>query len=142
MDPLTARLAGLTEAQTEFMQVVDQLEPAQREQAGVCGDWSARQVVAHLIGWDELFVEFIVRPETFIPPQDIDQFNQRSVEARRYDSWDQLMRAMTATFDALQRGVVSVSAEMKIYDRVIAWLDGRIEDYALHRTQIAAWLDQ
>ena len=47
MDPLIARLAGLTEAQTEFMQVVDQLEPAQRDQPGVCGDWSAQQVVAH-----------------------------------------------------------------------------------------------
>ena len=69
-----------------------------------------------MIGWDELFVEFIVRPETFTPPQDVGQFNQRSVEARRYDRWDQVMREMTATFDALQRGVAGVSAEMKIYD--------------------------
>ncbi len=141
MDPLIARLTGLTQAQTEFVRVVDQLEPAQRDRPGVCGEWSVQQVVAHLIGWDELFVEFIVRPETFTPPQDVDQFNQRSVENRSGDRWDQLMREMTATFDALRRVAAGVSEEVKIYDRVIEWLDGRTEDYCLHRAQIAAWLD-
>ena len=79
MNTLTERLANLTRAQSDFVQTGNQLDPQKRDQPGVCGEWSPKDMVAHLVGWDKSLLEFITDIDNFSPPHDIDQFNQHSV---------------------------------------------------------------
>lgn len=52
MNKLIEQLANLTRAQSDFVQIANQLDPQKRNQPGVCGEWSPKDVVAHLVGWD------------------------------------------------------------------------------------------
>ena len=140
MSTLKERLADCVQAQAEFVQVSVQLDPEKREQPGVCGDWSPKDVVAHLVGWDQAFLEFINDPDNFIPPDDIDLFNERSVQVRKQLSWSVVMQEMEINFRQLQQAVASVNADMKIYDWTMRWLGGRTEDYDLHRSQFEVWV--
>jgi hypothetical protein len=140
MNTLSEQLANLTCAQSDFVQIANQLDPQKRDQAGVCGEWSPKEVVAHLAGWDQSLLTFITDNDNFIPPNDVEQFNQQSVQSRKHLSWPEIMQEMEANFRKLQQVVVVVSPEMKIFDRVTSWLAGRTEDYVLHRSQLAAWV--
>jgi hypothetical protein len=140
VNALTEQLADLTQAHADFLKIAYQLEPQKREQPGVCGEWSPKDVVAHLVGWDRLLLEFIADTDSFVPPTDADQFNQQSVYARQDLGWSDVMQEMAAIFYDLQQAVATVNAYMQIYDRVLSWLAGRTEDYRLHRGQLAEWV--
>ncbi len=140
MNTLTARLADLNRAQSDFVQTANQLEPQKRDQPGVCGEWSPKDVVAHLVGWDQALLVFITDPDHFSPPDDIDLFNQQSVQLREHFGWSEVIQEMDLNFRNLQQAVVTVHPEMKIYERATSWLAGRAEDYTLHQIQLAAWV--
>lgn len=140
MNALSERLADLTRVQSDFVQIANQLDPQKRNQAGVCGEWSPKEVVTHLVGWDQSLLTFITDNDNFVPPDDVEEFNRQSVQSREHLSWSDVMQEMEATFRDLQQAVADVHPEMKIYDRVGGWLAGRTEDYGLHRGQLAAWV--
>ena len=140
MNKLIEQLANLTRAQSDFVQIANQLDPQKRNQPGVCGEWSPKDMVAHLVGWDQSLLTFITDNDKFIPPNDVEQFNQQSVQSRKHLSWPDIMQEMEVNFRDLQQGVIVVSPEMKIFDRVSSWLAGRTEDYVLHRSHLAAWV--
>lgn len=143
MDPQIRNLRQELEvAHAEFVNVADQLNPAKRNQTGVCGKWSPKEVTAHLVGWDASLKQFIVDIENFIPPFDVHGFNQRSVEARAEDPWEIVMAELAANFVELTEALATVTSEMQIYDRVSSWLGGRIEDYRLHTGQLEAWIGE
>lgn len=140
MNVLTERLADLTQAQFDFVQIANQLDAKKRDQPGVCGAWSPKDVAAHLTGWDQLLLQFITDSENFVPPDDIDRFNQQSVQRRKDIGWPDVLQEMGTNFRHLQAAVAATTPEMAIHDRVFSWLAGRIEDYVLHRDQLAAWV--
>jgi len=135
-----SRLVTLSGAYTKFCQAANQLTPQQHNQPGVCGDWSPKEVVAHLVGWDELFHDFIVDPDEFDPPIDVNQFNTHSVATLQELPWAGVMRELEVSFRGLEQALSTVQPDMKMYPRVMMWMQGRIEDYELHTGQIAAWL--
>jgi hypothetical protein len=140
MNKLSERLSNLTRAQADFVRIGNQIDPQKRDQPGVCGQWSPKDLAAHLVGWDKSLLEFITDMDSFTPPDDIDRFNDQSVQMRKHLSWPDVMQEMEVNFRQLQQAVVTVNPEMKIYDRVISWLAGRTEDYIIHRGQLAAWV--
>ncbi|MEZ4870590.1 MAG: hypothetical protein R3C14_55185 [Caldilineaceae bacterium] len=129
-------------AHTNFVRVAEALAPTLRNQAGVCGDWSPKEVVAHLTGWDGSLKQLIVDIENFNPPYDVDKFNACSVQARAEVAWDGVMAELTTNFVALTQALTIVEPKMKIYARVRSWLAGRIADYELHTAQFDPWMTQ
>jgi len=125
---------------TKFCQTANQLAPLLRSKPGVCGDWSPKEVVAHLIGWDELLQDFIFDPDEFDPPIDVNQFNKQSVALLEQLNWAEVMRELETSFHGLEQALATVQPDSKIYPRVVMWMQGRIEDYELHTGQLAAWL--
>lgn len=121
---------------TNFVQVANQLDPKKHNQAGVCGEWSPRDVVSHLVGWDKSLKEFILDIDNFDPPYDVHRFNSLSVESRKHMSWNEVMNELNTNFSDLGRAIATVEPQMKIYNRVTSWLSGRIEDYELHKSQL------
>jgi hypothetical protein len=130
----------LSDAFAKFCQAANQLTPSLRRKPGVSGKWSPIEVVAHLIGWDQLFQDFIVDADEFDPPIDVNQFNAQSVTSFTGLIWEELMHELETSFRGLDQALADVQPDMAIYPRVMMWLQGRIEDYKLHTEQLAAWL--
>ena len=132
----------LDSAHSHFVEVANQLGPTRQNRAGVCGEWSPKDVVAHLVGWDASLKQLIVDIEHFEPPYDVDGFNQCSVDTRTALSWADVMQELALNFSALMDALTTVEPSMKIYDRVTSWIAGRIEDYQLHTSQLELWLGE
>jgi len=129
---------------TNFFRVINQLEPDKRSQAGVSGHWSPKDVISHLIGWDKSLQAFIVDPDEFNPAPlyDTNTFNAKSVSARQHQSWEETIAELQSSYRDLEKAITTVTAEMKIYDRVSGWLKGRREDYQFHTNQMEEWIEQ
>lgn len=134
-------------AHQEFMQVAGQLPSTLREAKGVCGDeWSPKDVVAHLIGWDQAAVCFlglfsIGLGDTFNPDIDGDTFNANSVNMREGSSWDEVIAELTTTHDDLQHIITVLAAHQLKSDGGYGHsLIGRKDDYLFHTQQLRAWL--
>lgn len=114
----------LSTAYTSFCRVIKQLQPDKRSQPGVSGHWSPKDVVSHLIGWDKSLQEFIADPYRFNPDPlyDINTFNAKSVSERQHQSWDETIDELQGSYKNMQKVITTVTAEMKIYDRVSDWL--------------------
>jgi hypothetical protein len=53
-------LAGeLDAAHQNLMGVATRLPPELRDKNGVCGEWSPREVIAHMVGWDKEAMYFL-----------------------------------------------------------------------------------
>lgn len=140
MNRIPDQLIKLTAAQELFVATADRLDPVLSLRPGVCGEWSPKDVVAHLVGWDESLLTFIVDIDNFEPPTDVDKFNEMSVYSRQSLSWEEALTEMDTIFQQLRQALPTVTPDMKIYPRVTGWLDGRTADYELHQGQLAAWL--
>ena len=133
------QLAGeLEAAQKHFTKIATQLAPASREKKGVCGEWSAKDVMAHLVGWDTEAVCFLGlfangSGDTYDTSFDVDAFNARSVKTREHLSWDELIHELTSAQAELQQ-IIKV-LQTKNLDSSGGFgnsLTGRTEDYLLH----------
>ena len=133
-------LMQLTSAHMNFIQVAHQLSSSKRYESGVCGEWSPKDVVSHLAGWDKSLKELIVTPHNFNPPYDVHNFNARSVASRKDLNWEDVIDELETNFQDLEQALATVEPEMNIYRPVINWLPGRREDYELHTGQLEAWL--
>lgn len=143
MDPQLEELqTELGAAHENFIRIAQSLAPEQRNQTGVCGDWSPKDVIAHLIGWDEAVQAYIEDPENFDPPYDVHAHNAKSVAARNELSWQEVVTDLATGFLSLQRAVATVTPKMTIYERVVEWLPGRRADYEVHAGQLAVWLER
>jgi hypothetical protein len=140
-----ARLtAELQDLQAEFIGVADSLRVGKRVQAGVCGEWSPRQVVAHMSGWDaevlrqfDLFAAGNTGEITF----DIDEFNVRAVDERSdldgHAIVDELRDLHAQFAERLARIGQGDRAENPQYRE---WVEVLIEHYRHHTRQLADWL--
>ena len=131
-------------AYSNFLQVAKQLKPDKREHSGVCGHWSPKDVVSHLIGWDKALHNFIIAPESFDPKPlyNVDTFNAASVSERRHQPWEETVAELESSYRELEKAISTVTAEMKVYHRVNTWLKGRVEDYQIHKNQLEEWVDR
>ena len=114
----TSLSENLSDAYQHFLAVASKLDVSQRTQSGVCGEWSPKDVVAHLVGWDtEALRGFTLfaddQADTFVPidVHKIDEFNAQSVTTRQDCSWDDVISEMKTTFQALQAKIEIVQAK-------------------------------
>jgi hypothetical protein len=135
--------ANLARAHALFQQAAAALPPDRRELAGVCGEWTPKQVAAHLAGWDReaaraLHAFLAGQPEDLVA--DSDAFNRVSVDARAHLLWDETCAELRGAHVALQRAINAMINGPSQAPGYLAWMDGRLADYALHTGQLRAWV--
>lgn len=136
---------NLANAYTSFVAVTAQLDETLHNKAGVCGEWSPREVIAHLVGWDAKAVEgfnlFIQgEGERFVFP-DIDEFNAQSVRSRQHLTWHAALSELQTAQQELQDMIKIVQAKgLPAESGFGRWLIGRTADYELHTQQLQAWV--
>lgn len=133
----------LSHAYDRFRRTVGQLAPSAREQSGVCGEWSPKEVVAHLAGWDReaarRFQQFMQGPTEDID-YDLDAFNAESVAARQHLAWEQALHELDKAHRVLQQAIALVEPQhLEADSRFFEWLEGRSRDYDEHTAQIQTW---
>jgi tetratricopeptide (TPR) repeat protein len=114
---------------------IEQLSPAEREEAGGPKRWSAKDQVAHICAWREVSVEHLQMIRNGEKPPDINEFdpiNAQFYEAHRLMTWDEMLekekRLARAFVDELQ----ALSEEQLTDPERNPWRNGRpVWNYAM-----------
>ena len=122
-------------------------------------DWSPRDVLAHLIGWNRLTIEGghqIARGETpsyFVDPGD-DFCKVNAMLVQRYDSTSkqELLNKLKVTTSELTQFLLSLDPVEWEFDHDVSYkgghvtirntVDALIGDYIQHKAQIKQWVDK
>ena len=130
----------LSSVSSEFLEVVKNLDPNDSEQPGVCGHWSPKDVVSHIIGWERETVKqfdlFLKGTPTNIK-YDIDSFNQNSVESRKHLSWNDVIEELTSAQRELRQiNDTIVEENIMTEKRFLLWANTLIRHYRHHMSQL------
>lgn len=138
MSSLPHQVTELTSAFKTLKSITDKLPPARQTESGACGDWSPKEVIDHLIGWDSALADFATEPATFNPEPlyDVHAFNQASVSSRQNQSWAETIAEWDTTMTRLETALSTITPDQRPYPRIVDWLSGRIADYKLHTEQL------
>ncbi|MEE8338116.1 MAG: maleylpyruvate isomerase N-terminal domain-containing protein [Dehalococcoidia bacterium] len=135
------------QARAELIEAIDALPAACRLEPGLLGEWSLKDVLVHIAGWQQkaatVLGELIAgqSPGDF----DIDAVNAEMVAEHAGESWDEVLawlrRAREAYEAAAREGVERLTAEQlapgAIVDRVLRGNGGKHDRE--HVAQILAW---
>lgn len=160
MEPIT-RAAVITLIRAEHEQIeaiLAQMSPQQIEQPGVDGDWSVRDLLAHITDWEQYLVQRIGAAKRGDPPPRrelpdqaaMDRINEQTRQASR----DRSLAEIRAAFDQSIIDVFTLldtldDADLLPESRVSRALGGPVlqyiagetwEHYGEHRPALEAWL--
>lgn len=94
--------ALLKATRKEFLTIATLVAVAERDSKPVCGVWTLKDVVGHLLDWELVGIEALRQlaagqtPE-FAPIPDFEAFNTNHAAARREQSWGQIAKMFTNT---------------------------------------------
>ena len=84
MDTLSDTLAELGRTRAELLAAISGLDEAALDRKGVVGDWSIKNVLAHMAAWEAWVVEALpARMTTRATPED---FRQRAEDEDRFNA--------------------------------------------------------
>jgi len=119
-----------------FIDTCTQLDPALREQKTLDGQWSPKDVVAHMIGWEreatERFWHFLAGPTENLTYNN-DAFNSQSVASRQHLTWDQALSELKAARQSFQKPIAAITADdLTRESRFFEWLESITKHYSDH----------
>lgn len=87
--------ATLTTARDELVAAVALIPAGERSSRPVCGEWTLKDVIAHITDWEQVGAERLGSMAAGEKPEvedagDIEAWNQAHVEARRDQLWDEI----------------------------------------------------
>ncbi|NPV57727.1 MAG: hypothetical protein HPY76_13810, partial [Anaerolineae bacterium] len=139
--PFQGNLEAYHRAFGKFINQSSRLSPAQADQPGICGVWSARQVAAHLAGWEHEAARSLTAWLAQLAPMqdyDIDGFNANSVAMRSAWSWEEVLADLRAGHLALQHAVERLMVQHPSdYSIFTTWLGIMAEEFETHAAQLA-----
>lgn len=134
---LQERLASVS---ANFLEAATKLDTNLREQVKVCGRWSPKDIVSHIVGWER---EVARRFRMFLAGQtedveyDIDSFNAQSVASRRQLSWEQVIDELKAAQKELKGVNEAIRYEnLTTESRFQEWVETLCRHYEHHMAQI------
>ncbi len=98
-------ISTFIEVRRELIEEIDRF-PASKVDSVLFGEWSLKDVLAHLIGWDEYFARIVglLKSGEDIPYWgSISSFNEASVNARRDLSWQEVYEEFIAVGEEFVR---------------------------------------
>lgn len=99
-------LAALWAARQELLAAANLVPPDERASRPVCGDWTLKDVLAHVADWEWVGAEGLRDMADGQSPEvehieDIHAWNQRHYEMRRGEPWEQIRTDLQAARDAM-----------------------------------------
>ena len=123
-----ALIQGLVDARRKILQAAQSLLPQQRDEVFL-GVWSARDLLAHLAGWDDTNLQAVQeilagkRPSFFqYKDHDWQSYNARLVAQYRRDDWAELLAVLEESQRALIGFLQTIPAESYVQHRSIGRL--------------------
>ncbi len=138
--------ARLTAAFNGFLAACNQLDQRLYEQPIIGDQWSVKDIVAHLTGWDheatERFWRFLAGPTEDIT-YNVDEFNARSVAARQHFSYNQAIKEWSSVHKGLEEAIAAVQPEdLEHEGRFVEWLQAISRHYEEHTAQLKSMVSQ
>lgn len=159
-----ALLDGVRDVRQDLERLVAEVDEDRMEQPGSFGEWSLKDLLAHLTGWRQVAaarLEAALRREEPVfpwPPhlevgQGPDAKNEWFMETNRDKPLAEVVRESREVFDRVERGITAISEDALFHPNRFSWLPGAalasavvkgtIEHYRLaHEPEIRAWLKQ
>ena len=143
-------LKKLEEAWAEIKESYAGLSDAQVMEPGVTGDWSVRDILGHVITWEEEALKYLPlilnagRPPRYIQFGGIDAFNAQMAELKRDLALSDILRQLDETHDRLIDYLQSVPEEQFTGEtrfRRRLRLD-TYSHYPLHASAIREWRER
>jgi hypothetical protein len=146
-------LSRLAREHAQLVAMLAQLTPQERLAPGVVGEWSIKDVLAHLIAHEQrALLELQAAQQgagVMIDHEATDRFNADAVMSRRAESYEAVRAAWDASYRVVESAVEALSdADFAATSLVVTTLqdsiDGALanntyEHYAEHRRQIEQW---
>lgn len=147
-------LEHLAEARAALLAAIGGLAEADMTALPVAGEWTIKDILAHVSGWaawDLAGVEGVLAgepPDFFSAIQDVDTFNARLVAERREWTLGRVLAEMADTHAALRELLATMPDEdvFRIgrfqgpyWDNLGGWLQVAWEHEEEHAAQIRAW---
>lgn len=104
----------LERTQAEVQAFIAQLAPQERERAGKVNDWSAKDLIAHLAGWQLRMADRLAelgRGEDKTQPEEIDAENALIWSEYSDRSWEEISGALSLGHQRLMENLRALSAE-------------------------------
>jgi hypothetical protein len=124
-----------------WLVALDRVDPTRREEEGVCGYWSVKDLIAHLALCDRVVAEHIQRWQLGLPRymHAVDAENQANYLATHDRDYDLLRIEMHAAHQLARQAILAIEGEPDddIRERIAAetW-----DHYPEHTRQVADWL--
>lgn len=127
-------LTAIDESWTALISAIDNAPADRRDETGVCGIWSLRQVVAHVAFWDAFEAERLSKPKE-IDEVDWQALNDRNIAETWSTPFDRLRQDLDSSHAAMLEGLSRNPAADP------QWVYGlTVEHYREHADEIAWWL--
>jgi hypothetical protein len=134
----------LSKLQHRFIKVAQQIDESNTNRPGVCGSWSPKEVVAHIIGWDkEVIRQFGLFQDGLEKAieHDIDEFNRKSVKERSHLSWEETLAELQQAHEQFYQQAKSISSkELSKNEEYKDWVEVQIDHYKHHTKQLEKWV--
>lgn len=144
---LDAIIEDNAQARAELIEVIDALPAERRLEPGLLGEWSLKDVLVHIAGWQESMASLIgtLLAGESLGEFEIDATNATTVAEHADETWDEVpagMRHAQERYDAAAReGIDRLSVEQltpgAIVDELLREI-GAVHDRE-HVAQILAW---
>lgn len=141
-------VAELVAARAEFLAALEDVEPSRLTRPGLVGEWSARELIAHLGYWAGHGAELIHAAERGEPPEaglsgdDVEARNQTVARVAAQADLATVRRREEGAFDALAERLAAMAPELlELPLEGVGTLERAIdEDGAAHYREHAAQL--
>ena len=134
------RINRFEKLQDELVEAAESLDESKREEPGICGTWSAKEVLAHLSGWNkEIARQFalLLDGRSGTVEHDIDRFNRQAVREREHLNWRETLDDLKETHRQFNRQARSISRDNIAENEEYAeWMSVQIEHYEHHLKQL------
>ena len=157
IDPRTQIVATIEREQAAWRALVDEVGRDRMDEPGPMGEWTFKDLAAHLLGWRERSIgrlqalgEGLTAPPEPWPDglDDDDEINTWMQERQAGRSVDEVLAAVDASYDQLAAALGGLSGDVLTAPNGVPWLEGEsaLETDWLghlhdeHEASIRAWL--
>ncbi len=130
----------LTYGQNHILGTIENLNATDWETPGVCGEWSAKDVVAHLASFENVLLDVLKslsgdddtpHLQAFITDSD---YNDNEVLQRRNKSWIVVLAELALAHDEVMNLIDKIPEQVLRQKGVLAWYgeDHDVEDFVIY----------
>jgi uncharacterized protein (TIGR03083 family) len=137
---------------------LDGLSEEQMHRPGVVGDWSVKDILAHITAWQSRLITAMFKAERGFAPEatdddaTVDQLNEKWYREMKDRPFEQVWDDLDSSYHQILKRLDSWTDDKLFSARQFAWMQGApferyiagdsYEHYAEHAVQIEAWRKQ